>query len=100
MFAVDQACTANIYTHIFNIVCMQKDIYSAKLNLQKLLQSIREIKLYTLEIYPLYGNCKYNLIYWIMCAYYYLLHASHVHCRHRRIYNHMHIIFKASIIMV
>ncbi len=42
MFVVfaDQACTANIYTHEFNIACMlQKGCYSAKI---KSVRSIRE----------------------------------------------------------
>ncbi len=37
MFAVfaDQACTATIYTHKFNIACMQKGCYSAKIKSAK-----------------------------------------------------------------
>ncbi len=59
MFVVfaDQASTANIYTHEFNIACMQA---AERLLFREHLicenhSNGHSAKVYTLEIYPLYG---------------------------------------------
>ena len=57
MFVVfaDQASTANIYTHEFNIAC----IHAAKRKLNFLKPYIfngQSSKVYTLKIYPLYSS--------------------------------------------
>ena len=59
MFAVfaDQACTTNFYTHEFNIAerLLFHEIKSAKTFCQS-------AKVYTFEIYPLYGNYDMNSV--------------------------------------
>ncbi len=54
MFVVfaDQASTVNIYTPEFNIACMHA---AERLLFRKNLSSGHPAKVYTLEIYPLYG---------------------------------------------
>ena len=53
MFVVfaDQASTANIYTHEFNIACMHA---AERLLFRETLSNGQSAKVYTLEIYPLY----------------------------------------------
>ncbi len=43
----DQACTANIYTHEFNIACI---------HVAERLLFRENLSVYTLKIYPLYGT--------------------------------------------
>ncbi len=66
MFAVfaDYACTANIYTHQFNIACIhaaERLLFREHIIREKVSNG-QFANVYTLEIYPLYGNCVQTVL--------------------------------------